>query len=68
MKCKQCGKNVRNISHWAREHKQWLRSRPRRKKASIPSRKAERAPGAVSGPARGIPETSHYCPLCGRRH
>lgn len=30
MKCKQCGKTVRSISHWAREHKQWLKSRPRK--------------------------------------
>jgi len=33
MKCKQCGKVVRSISHWAREHKKWLASRPRKKRS-----------------------------------
>ena len=67
MKCKQCGKNVRNISHWAREHKKWLRSRPRRKKTRH-QREIEHASKAGPGPARGPQEASHYCPLCGRRH
>ena len=43
MKCKQCGKTVRSISHWAREHKKWLASRKRKPRGKA-SRKAGKAP------------------------
>lgn len=30
MKCKLCGKKGVRITHWNREHKAWMRSRPRK--------------------------------------
>ena len=77
MKCKQCGKTVRSISHWARMHKKWLASRPKhRKKApTIPRTKAfhrgrkrevHLSEQAAVGIFAGNP-APHYCPLCGRR-
>ena len=74
MKCKLCHKNVRSISHWAREHKKWLRSRPRkrRKAPSLP-----RSGPVHRGRKREVHLTeaaavqmfgSHYCPVCGKAH
>ena len=47
MKCKQCGRTVRSITHWNREHKAWMRSRPRK------ARKPRKASGEAVGRRRG---------------
>ena len=47
MKCKLCGKTVRSITHWNREHKAWMRSRPRK------ARKSRKASGEAVGRRRG---------------
>jgi len=70
MKCKLCHKNVRNIGHWAREHKKWLRSRPRRKRAPA---KYKLRPSGIKRAYREKREreresSGHYCPVCGRMH
>ena len=63
MKCKLCHKNVRNIGHWAREHKKWLRSRPRKARRTHAkgqnSRRSRKTASSTSG---------HYCPVCGKMH
>ena len=59
MHCKSCGKNVRSISHWAREHPEVLRrhrhrsrgSKTRGKSRSVKSVKHElyRLKGVIAG-------------------
>ena len=74
MKCKQCGKDVRGISHWVKEHGAWLKRRraeaPRKPKPKmLPSKGFDPDAGAY----RVLGEDyynrgAHHCPLCGDLH